>query len=118
MFVAVEPVVAVLVAVLAAVEDVLVLLVEVLPVDAVLLSDLIAFSMAEEPDWTALEPACLVVSMTVSSFAFRQKSSQSTNHTSAASKSTDTINHTIRPTTETLFCSYIIPTPLCFTFVR
>lgn len=50
MFVAVEPVVAVLVAVLGAVEDVLVLLVEVLPVDAVLLSDLIAFSMAEEPD--------------------------------------------------------------------
>jgi len=37
-------------AVLGAVEDVLVLLVEALPVDAVLLLDLIAFSMAEEPD--------------------------------------------------------------------
>lgn len=66
------------------------------------------FSMAFLVDWAAFEPTCLVVSTTLSTFGWRQNSSQSTNQTRAARTSRETIAQIIRPMIETLFCSYML----------
>jgi hypothetical protein len=56
---------------------------------------------------TAELPMSLVLSTAWSTLGWRQNNSHITSQTSAIITKSDTINHIMRPRTDTLFCSYI-----------